>query len=236
MKKLPPVPHYFIASAMMLFISLNAISNPVTPYQGEKREPGSFKSLDLMGAFVVTLIQSSEESVVIESKPEIAAQIKTKVDGGTLKIYTEKGFKTDEKIALTVNFKNLEDIECSGAIVLNATAPLKFENLSLDLSGACKMNFELSASSLDVDISGAGNSTLNGKASKVNLDISGAGKFMASSLLADDYDIDISGTGNAEVHATKSLSVEVSGTGVVKYKGDPVIKKEISGTGNVTRL
>src|SRR4030095_3946559 len=233
MKNLISTPLNIIASTVLIVISLNAIANPI---EGVKRETGPFKSLDASGAFVITLIQGNEESVVIETTPAISAQIKTKVDGETLKIYTEKGFKTNDKIALTVNFKNLESMDCSGAIVLNANAPLKFENLSLDLSGACKLNFELSASKLDVDISGAGNSILNGNVSKVSLDISGAGKFMASSLVAEDYDIDISGTGNAEVYATKTLNVQVSGTGVVKYKGEPVIKKDISGTGNVTKL
>ncbi len=203
---------------------------------GEKRNVGSFNQLDIGGAFSVTLIQGNEESVVLDVTSEIASHIITKVEGGELKIYTEKNFKSDDKVALTVNFKTLKSIECSGAGTLASSGKLQFDELSLDASGACKTNLELTAKSLEVDISGAGNTTLAGAVPKVDLDISGTGKFMAVSLQADDYEIDISGTGNAEVSVSKSLDVEISGTGMVKYKGDPMIKKEISGTGSVSRL
>ena len=185
---------------------------------------------------MVTLVQGTEESVQIDASSEIASKIITKVESGKLKIYTEKHFKSDEKISLTVNFKNLKSIDCSGAGHLSSAGKLQFDELSLDASGACKTNLELSAKSLSMDISGAGNTTLSGSVPKVDLDISGAGKYMAATLIVEDYDIDISGTGNAEINVSKSLDVEISGTGTIKYKGDPVIKKEISGTGNVVKL
>lgn len=207
-----------------------------SPEAGEKRNLGSFNQLDLGGAFAVTLIQGNEESVTIDATSDIASQIITKVEGGKLKIYNEKDFKSEGKISITVNFKNLKSIDCSGAGTLTSTGKLHFDDLLLEASGACKTNLELDAKKLSVDISGAGNTTLSGNVPSVDLDISGAGKFMASSLVADDYEIDISGTGNAEISAAKTLDVEVSGTGVVKYKGDPVIKREISGTGNISKM
>jgi len=203
---------------------------------GDKREMASFEKLELEGAFSVTLIQGNEESVVVSAPGEIESQILTKVENGSLHIYTDKKFKSSEKISLTVYFKELKLIDCSGAIVLAGTGALKFKDLSFDASGACKVNMDISANSLIVNMSGAGATTLTGKVSRVDLDISGAGKFMAAALMADDYEIDISGAGNAEVNAAKNLNVEVSGTGNVKYKGAPSVTKEISGAGSVTKF
>ncbi len=188
------------------------------------------------GSFDVTLVQGNEESVIVDAAPDVAALIVTKVEGGTLKIYPDHKLKHSGKIAITVNFKNLKSIDCSGAIEIKSAGALKFDELSFDASGACKANMEITATSLDVDISGAGTIIFTGRVPKVDLDISGAGKFMASALVAEDYEIDISGSGHAEVNATKVLDVEVSGAGKVKYSGDPKISKEISGTGQVSKM
>jgi hypothetical protein len=229
---------------LCLFISFTALSTlnynfslaESMPVSGEKRDVGSFDQLDLGGAFTVTLVQGNEESVVIDAVPEIASKIITKVEAGKLKIYNEKHFKSEDKITVTVNFKTLKSIDCSGACSITASGKLQFDDLSMDASGACKTNLELTAKKLDISISGAGNNTLSGSVTAVELDISGAGKLQAASLQADDYEIDISGTGNAEISVAKTLDVEVSGTGNIKYKGDPVIKKEISGTGNIIKM
>ena len=224
-------------SVMLLAVALKpttALSEILTG--ADKRVVTSYQGLELEGAFEVTLVQGDEESVVVDAAADVAELIITKVEGNTLRIYPDKKLKHSGKIALTVNFKNLKSIDCSGAIEIKSTGSLKFNDLSFDASGACKANMEINATSLDVDISGAGNTTFTGKVPKVDLDISGAGKFLASTLVADDYEIDISGAGNAEVNVTKVLDVEVSGTGNVRYSGDPKITKEISGTGQVSKM
>ncbi len=237
MKNLKMSNRFFVILLMAITMgSTIGTSSPLQPATGEKRNVEAYHELELEGAFDVTLIQGNEESVVIDAPADIAGQVLTKVEAGKLKVYTEKNFKSSEKVVLTITFKNLKSLDCSGAIVLNGKGAFKFDDFSFDASGACKATLEFTAANLDVDISGAGSASLQGKATKVDLDISGAGKFMAAALVADDYEIDISGTGTAEVHATKNLNVEISGTGKVKYSGDPRITKTISGTGNVTQL
>ncbi len=201
-----------------------------------EREVSPFDKLELEGPFEIMLIQGSEESVFIDAPSDVNKQIITKVEGSTLRIFSVKDFRSKTKVLITVYFKNLRELDCSGAIDLTGMGPMKFETMLLDASGACKLKMELTASKLNVNISGAGNATFSGKVSSVNLDISGAGKYMASQLLAEDYDIDVSGTGNAEVNAAKQLHVDVSGTGNVRYTGDPKISKEISGTGQVSKM
>jgi len=229
------IQNYGIAS-MIAFVGLLFSYTGAFAVAGEKRDVGAFDKLDVSGAFVITLVQGTEENVIVDAPSDILKLVITKVESGNLKIYNHKDYKSDEKINITVNFKNLSEIDCSGANVINSAGALKFNNFSFDASGACKANLEFSTNNLDIDMSGAVNAVMKGTATNVDLDISGAGKLMAADLAATDYDVDISGTGNAEINASKSLNVEVSGTGNVKYKGEPKITKEISGTGNVSQL
>ncbi len=221
----------------MLFIAFflttaSAIAQSAT--STDKRTVAPYHNLEIEGAFTVTLVQGDEEAVYIDATTELTEEVMIKADDGTLKIYTKKDSKTSGKVALTIYFKNLKSIDCSGAILLTGT--LSLDELSLDLSGACKATMEIHTASLHVDISGSGNAAFSGKVSDVGLDISGAGKFMAAGLMADDYEIDISGTGNAEVNAAKTLDVDVSGAGIIKYSGDPKISREISGAGIIAKL
>jgi len=235
MKNLKIVSRYLVLVLMAVILKTGS-GSANTFILGDKRDLSSYNQLELEGAFEVTLVQGNEESVIVEAAPEVASLIITKVEGGTLKIYPDKKLNSNSKIALTINFKTLKAIDCSGAIDITGSGAMKFEELSFDASGACKATLEINATSLHMDISGAGKTTFSGKVSQVNLDISGAGKFMAASLEADSYDIDISGSGNAEVNAAKMLDVEVSGSGNVKYTGNPKISQDISGTGQVIKM
>jgi hypothetical protein len=202
----------------------------------EKRNVSGFSKIDVGGAFNVTLVQGNSEEVIVTAESAFINQVITTVEDGTLKIYTKGKIDSNKEMSLTVNFKNLTSVDCSGAIVLKSAGPLKLSQFELESSGTSSTNLDLSVDNLEVNISGTGNLTLTGKASTVDLDISGSGKYKGVDLTADNYDIDISGVGNAEVTAVKLLDVSVSGSGVVKYKGDPQLKQSISGSGKITRL
>jgi len=228
----------FIFSLMMvfsaLFFSINV--NGSESLSTEQREVSGFNEIEIGGAFKVILVQGSTDGVTVDACADIMKNIITKVEGNTLKIYTEEKTNSCSDMKITINFKQLKSIDCSGSVHLTATAPLKFEVLELESSGASKTELEISTTKLDINISGSGHTTLKGFATNVDLDISGSGKLMASNLTATNYDIDISGAGSAEIVVSENLKVEVSGAGIVKYYGEPKIKKEISGAGKVEKM
>ena len=228
----------FIFSLMMVIIALFFYGNAKgsESFSTEQREVAGFNEIEVGGAFKVILVQGSTESVTVDACADIMKNIITKVVGNTLKIYTEGKNISCSDMKLTISFKQLKSVDCSGSVHLSATSPMKFEEFELESSGASKTELEIVATKLEVDISGSGHTTLKGSATNVELNISGSGKFMASNLTATNYDIDISGAGGAEIAVSEKLDVDVSGAGIVKYTGDPKVKKEISGAGKVEKM
>ncbi|HMT27989.1 MAG TPA: head GIN domain-containing protein [Bacteroidia bacterium] len=225
--------------SFILLLSTSAISLYGSTTEGtstEQRAVSGFNAIDIEGAFKVVLVQGATEGITIEADPNAMTNIITKVEGNTLKINTKDNKSHKGEMSLTINFKSLKSIDCSGSINLSSTGPLKFDDFSFESSGSSKTNLELSATKLSFEISGAGNATLKGSASDVDLDISGSGKYVASELTANNYDIDISGSGNAEISVSQNLDIDVSGSGTVKYKGDPKIKQDISGAGKIEKI
>lgn len=202
----------------------------------QDRQIGSFSGLDVGGAFKVFLTQGEKESIVVEADENLLDIITTEVRGNTLMIKTTEDIRDSEALNIYLTFKDMEEIEVSGACHLLGENKMKFENLELDCSGASDVELKLGASDLNMDCSGASQVELYGSAKSVDLDLSGASHFDGYDLEADIYNVDVSGAAHAKVYVNKELSAEVSGAASLKYKGEPVIKEhDVSGAASMKK-
>jgi hypothetical protein len=206
--------------------------DPVT----ENRDVKSFSELSVSGAYKVILIQGDKEGVVVSGDPVSVKETRTTVQGTVLRIHHEQDRNKIKSVQVTVYFKSLGSVNCSGAVTLSSEQQLKFGNLELGNSGASSIELDLLAGDIDIEISGSGALKLSGKAQTVDLDISGSGSLKASELQVQGCEVNISGAGVAEVDVIQALEVSVSGSGVVRYKGDPKITQDLSGAGKVMKM
>ena len=162
--------------------------------------------------------------------------ITTEVRGNTLEISTNKDIRNYDALNVYITFKELEELDISGACKLSADNKLRFDDLELECSGASDVELKFSANNLDMDFSGASNIDLYGSADKVELEISGATKLDAFDFETNYFDIDISGASHAKIFVNEELSAEVSGAASLKYKGSPVITNhDVSGAGSMKK-
>jgi hypothetical protein len=202
----------------------------------QERQLDSFSGLDVGGAFKVFLTQGDKEFVIVEADENLLDVISTEVRGNTLVIKTTEDIRDSEALNIYLTFKDLDNMEISGACHLSAENKMKFENLDLDCSGASDVELKLAATKLTMDFSGASQIELYGSAETVDLDLSGASSFDGYDLEADIYFVDVSGASHAKIFVNKELSAEVSGAAGLKYKGDPVIKEhDVSGAGSMKK-
>jgi hypothetical protein len=225
-----------ILKLTMALIALSAVVALAGTTTSETRNPGTFTEIDLSGAYKVILVSGTSCSVKLEGEAEDLKAIKTEVSGNELEVSVKNNTKLTSSVQITITYVNLESIDCSGTVSLDAKDPIKAENFEIDLSGTGRADMEINASNLSLDISGTGNVTLKGNVKKADVDISGAGKLTASEMATENYQIEISGVGNAEIKVSKNLDAEISGTGNVRYHGDPVVKQSVSGTGKVVKM
>jgi hypothetical protein len=218
-----------MTSSCMLADGIKGNGNVVT----EERNVSGFDGISVGGAFDVYLTQGNSEELKIEAESNLMEYIKTKVLGGTLYIETDENLKPTKSMKLHITFKDLEEIEASGACDLESVNVLELDELELDVSGAADVELELKLNKIEADFSGASDIELAGSAGEMMMDISGAGELDALELEVDKVTLDISGAATAKVYATKYLKVDVSGAATVKYKGNPQIDSEVSGAGSV---
>ncbi|MGE5364706.1 MAG: head GIN domain-containing protein [Bacteroidota bacterium] len=180
----------------------------------ETRDLGTFNSVDVSGAYMVKIAGSGRQKVQIIGDDNIIPLVSTRVENGTLKIFTQNNVKLNSKVEVRISTPELQYIVTSGA------------------NDIWLKNF--TGERLDVEASGAGNIKLEGNTRWLNLDLSGAVKVYASNLNAENVRVDISGASVADVYSSEILDASISGVGSITYSGAPKeIKKDISGIGTI---
>ena len=200
----------------------------------EDRKVSGFTSLEVSGAFSVYLTQGNSEALTVEADENLMQYIKTEVHGDRLEIYVEdKNIKKFSEMNIYLTFEELEMIDISGAVSLQSENSLKFNDLSLEGSGASELKLDMEVGMLDADFSGASEIDLTGKAKAARFDFSGASELDAYDFVIEACELDVSGAAEARIHVTGSLEVDASGAASVKYKGSPSVSTDVSGAGSV---
>jgi hypothetical protein len=229
----------FIMLSLMLGFSIQQLSanNFSNSSDREDRSISGFTELEVSGAFEIVLTQGNTESLTIEADENIMGNIKTRITGNTLEIYTKGTIRNYRVMRVYITFKQLESIDLSGAVKVTADQSLQFDRLDLDISGACIIEFDMEADRLDLDLSGASKLYLNGYANYMDADCSGSSKLMLSGLKTKRISFESSGASTAEFWVTESLDVESSGASNVRYKGNPAtVNVENSGASSVKKM
>ena len=224
---------FVLTVAGTMFMQSNSL---IARSASEVRELKSFNEIEISGPYQVILTQGETESIQISASDDVRNQIITKVEGNELKVYHRGKLNDAGSITITIQFKQLKEITCNGAVQLLTGTPMKSEKLDVNLTGASTVTLEVTAGEVDVDVAGSSNITLSGKTEKLELEISGSGKVSATGLETKNCDVDITGSGKAAVNTNSMLSVTITGSGAVSYYGEPQVTRNITGSGTVVKI
>ena len=189
---------------------------------------GSFNKIKVSNAINLYLSQSSTESIAVSaSEDKFKAGIKTVVENNVLKIYYdgERSWSgRNRKMKVYVSFKNIDELQASGASDIIVAGTLEVQNLSLNLSGASDFKGDIKANTLSLNLSGASDVTISGTVKQLNIESSGASDVKGYELTADICNASVSGASDVNITVNKELTAHASGASSVNYKGDAVIK------------
>jgi hypothetical protein len=227
---------YFI-SALFLFISFSSCGNKTIGGNGKViikvREVTGFKSISVKGAFDVVLKNGSKGSLSVEADENLISNIISNVNDSNLEIHNVKTVIRSKELKLIICCPDLKSIDFSGATELSCDSGVHYNNLSINISGAGRVDMELQTNDLNAIVSGGAELIFRGKSNSFDVSITGAGNIDAQKFEVQDCSIDISGFGRAKVNAIKNLEVNISGAGKVEYTGNPEVKQSITGAGKI---
>jgi hypothetical protein len=203
--------------------------------KSEVRDVGSFDQLSVGGAFDVYLTQGDSESVRVEADENLLPLVETIVRNGRLVVRSRENIGEAKELNVYITFKNLTEIEASGACEIEGKGQLTFGALTLNGSGASEVDLTLTANRIEGEYSGASEVDLEGSADVCDFRLSGASELDAQELVVGQMSIDLSGASEAAVQVTQKLKVDASGASSVVYTGDPAVDQHTSGASSVRK-
>ncbi|HZY82193.1 MAG TPA: PspC domain-containing protein [Cyclobacteriaceae bacterium] len=192
-----------------------------------------FTSLDIQGAFDVTIDQGDEFAVEVEGNPRDKDNYRIYVSGETLVIdyeddrrrfFQRKGWD-GHLIEIRISMPTIREIEASGG------GKLRFRGFSEDevkvrLTGAVAANGGLDARNLDVVLTGASSLDLNGSGTWLEAELNGASILSAYGYEVRDASVEAHGASSAKVYVTDKLEISKGVASSVSHRGDPDVVRE----------
>jgi uncharacterized protein YxeA len=187
----------------------------------KERTADSFDGIRVSTGINVYLKQGEKESITVEAEENLHEYIITEVKGGILHVYTDANIREAKMKRVYVTMKEVTSLKISSAGDIIGEAPVKCDNLEIDVSSAGDIKLELTARKVEVDISSSGNVTLSGEADILNADLSSAGDLEAYNFKVKEAEISASSAGDARVYVSEKITARASSAGDITYKGDP---------------
>jgi len=179
----------------------------------------NFSKVDVGGAFVVRFRKGTSYKVVADGREDDLDDINVKVSGNTLDVSLDHSglfsWNNRKRIGLTITVPSIEELKLSGASKASLTGFEHYNDLNIEMSGACRTVFDGSVDNLSVNLSGASNIVLRGHANKLDADLSGASKIEGTSMNIEKATVDASGASHATLGQVGSLDSETSGASKV---------------------
>ena len=181
-----------------------------------------FTNVEIGGAYEFDITQSDSYSISITADDNVMEHVRVTKSGDTLKIdLGSVGPIISITLEATVTMPRLYDLEVSGASKGTISGFESNEDLNIDVSGASKVNGDITAGNTKFDVSGASTLELEGTARDMEADVSGASHLYLEDFSVIDADVTMSGASSGTVNVNEILDVDLSGASKLKYVGTP---------------
>jgi hypothetical protein len=195
-----------------------------------------FTAVQAANAFAVDIVQADSFSVTVRVDNDLLDRLDVSKDGDTLRLRLEPrdGVEGDVTLEASITMPDLDSLELSGATRANVSGFSSTGPLSIELTGASRLDGDLEAGSVDMEASGASRVALEGSATDLSVRSSGASSLDLADFLVDTADIELSGASDATVNVRERIDgVDVSGASTLRYMGDPELS-DVSSSGAST--
>jgi len=197
----------------------------------------NFTKVEISSAFEFEVNQSSSYSINVTADDNVMDYVRVSQVGQTLKIglgtVTWLGPVT---LRASVTMPQLSGLTVSGASRGDIYDFSSTEDLDITVSGASRVNGDITAGNVEFDISGASTIQLEGSADDMIASVSGASRFNLGGFTVNNADVNFSGASSGTVNLDGRLDADLSGASRLSYIGEPTMGDlDITGASTLTK-
>lgn len=197
----------------------------------EQREILPFTTIEVSGNIHLTLTHGPESSLHISGDDNLIDLVISKVENGSLKIYTEQSGIIRNRFDATLAYDQLESINASAGAHISNSDTIYAELFQHHVSAGAFSNITILADEIHLKASSGAHADLSGKTKALILESSAGSEIKAYSLIAARVEAKTNAGANAAVYATEHIHARANSGSEISYKGNPPSKDISSSSG-----
>ena len=208
------------------------------------RNVGKFTGVSVSSGIKVNFTQGNNQSVVVETDPNLQEYVSTEIENGVLVISIKnKGNRklTFKKLLVTIEAPQLSSVRVSSGSLLTTLNTINEDDFQASISSGANLNADLnirnktsvsinSGSSIRMDVktknfnltgTSGSSSTVVGNAENTTFSLSSAATCNAQDLVSKNGTANASSGANLKMNTTENLTASASSGASIRYKGNP---------------
>lgn len=218
------------------------------------RNVGKFSGVAVSSGIKVNFTQGNNQSVVVETDPNLQEYISTEVENGILVISVKNKNNRNlnfKKLLVTIEAPQLSSVRVSSGSLLTTLNTIAENDFKAEITSGANLNADLnirnktsvkitSGSSMRIDLktnnfefagSSGSSATVVGNAQNTIFSLSSAASCNAQDLSSKNATASASSGASLKINTTENLTASASSGASIRYKGNP---KNIVGSGKST--
>lgn len=196
----------------------------------------NFSKIKVSNGLDVFISEGNTTKIVVEADENLHEIIKTEIEDGTLKIYSEKNIWRAKARKVYVTTSTLNTVSASSGSDVIVEDFFTSENFKASVSSGADLTVRINAKTISGSSSSGADLKLIGKAENAKLSSSSGSDLDASDLVAKNVTANASSGSDIEANATESVTANASSGGDIDFEGNPKeINKKASSGGSVDK-
>ncbi|KIA98010.1 MULTISPECIES: head GIN domain-containing protein [unclassified Flavobacterium] len=181
---------------------------------------GDFDKVKVFDKLSITLIESSENKIVIKGKRESEVEVVNKNGELKLRMPFPKLMSGDD-VSIQLYYKRIESIDVSEGSIVSSKETFKQTTIDLNSKEGGEINVILDVDNAKVRAVSGGIIKVSGDAKTQVANLGSGGILRARTLHTSQTTINVSAGGNAEIYATTLVDAKVNAGGYIYIYGKP---------------
>ncbi|MFP4846434.1 head GIN domain-containing protein [Winogradskyella sp. PE311] len=193
-----------------------------------------FNAVKVSQGLNLYITQSKNVSLSIEADDNLHDIIVTKVENGTLSIYTTENIRRASSKNILLSVPNLNTIKATSGSNVYATSAIDLNKLELTTTSGANIKLDIKTQNLICRSTSGSNIILNGTTKNMTAEATSGSNIRASNLSAETSNVKATSGANVTINTLKELTARATSGGNVRYSGNPEsINKSDSSAGSI---
>ena len=222
----------FTSCGVDMFNRVNGNRNVISQ---ARKTSESFTGIKVSTGIDVYITQGNKEKIIVEADENLHDIIKTEINDGILKIYSEKNIWRAKARKVYVTIKDLNLLKATSGSDVYSKDVIKANEISITATSGADIKITINAVSVETGATSGSDIKISGTTTNHASNATSGASIDAYGLQSKNTIAKVSSGADINIHASEQLEAKASSGGDIDFRGNPKkINKKSSSGGSIS--